>query len=106
MTAAAATGRGMARQTCLHSLDHARARGYRAMQFNLVVINNERAVQLWQSLGFEIVRRLPLAFNTACPNDPTYAASLTASVCRISRGKEKWCGRRDSNPHDVTAPGF
>jgi len=32
------------------------------MQFNFVVSTNEHAVRLWQSLGFEIVGRLPLAF--------------------------------------------
>jgi len=63
MTSAQATGRGIARQMCLHSLDHARLRGYRGMQFNFVVSSNERAVRLWQSLGFEIVGRLPSAFN-------------------------------------------
>ena len=63
VTAPAAAGRGVARQMCLHSLDHARARKYRAMQFNFVVSTNERAVRLWQSLGFEIVGRLPLAFH-------------------------------------------
>ena len=63
ITSAAATGRGIARRMCQHSIDHARARGYRAMQFNFVVSTNERAVRLWQSLGFEIVGRLPLAFN-------------------------------------------
>ena len=59
MTSAAATGRGIARLMCRHSLGHARARGYRAMQFNFVVSTNDRAVRLWQSLGFEIVGRLP-----------------------------------------------
>jgi ribosomal protein S18 acetylase RimI-like enzyme len=62
MTAAAASGRGVARRMCEHSLAHARARGYRAMQFNCVVSSNERAVRLWQSLGFQILARLPLAF--------------------------------------------
>ncbi|MEC3949838.1 GNAT family N-acetyltransferase [Sphingobium sp. HWE2-09] len=62
MTSAAATGRGVARRMGEHSLDHARARGFRAMQFNFVVSSNERAVALWQKLGFEIVGRLPLAF--------------------------------------------
>jgi ribosomal protein S18 acetylase RimI-like enzyme len=62
ITSAAATGRGIARLMCQHSLNHARARGYRAMQFNFVVSTNERAVRLWESLGFEIVGRLPLAF--------------------------------------------
>ncbi|MGE3283677.1 MAG: N-acetyltransferase family protein [Alphaproteobacteria bacterium] len=63
MTSASATGRGVARQMSKHSLAHARSRGYRAMQFNFVVSTNERAVRLWQSVGFEIVGRLPLAFN-------------------------------------------
>jgi ribosomal protein S18 acetylase RimI-like enzyme len=62
MTSTQATGRGIARTMCLHSLSHARARGYRAMQFNFVVSTNERAVKLWQSLGFDIVGRLPAAF--------------------------------------------
>jgi|SRR5579885_3170599 len=62
MTMPAATGRGIARRMCEHSLQHARSRGYRAMQFNFVVSTNERAVRLWQSLGFEIVGRLPGAF--------------------------------------------
>jgi ribosomal protein S18 acetylase RimI-like enzyme len=62
MTRADAAGRGIARAMCLHSLSHARSRGYRAMQFNFVVSTNERAVRLWQSLGFEILARLPGAF--------------------------------------------
>jgi ribosomal protein S18 acetylase RimI-like enzyme len=62
MTKAEASGRGVARAMCAHSLAHARARGFRAMQFNFVVSSNERAVGLWQSFGFEIVGRLPQAF--------------------------------------------
>jgi ribosomal protein S18 acetylase RimI-like enzyme len=62
VTSAAASGRGIARRMCEHSLAHARERGYRAMQFNFVVSTNTRAVGLWQSLGFEIVGRLPGAF--------------------------------------------
>src|SRR6185436_6467910 len=62
VTSTVATGRGIARLMCKHSLDHARARGYRAMQFNFVVSTNERAVRLWESLGFTIVGRLPLVF--------------------------------------------
>jgi ribosomal protein S18 acetylase RimI-like enzyme len=62
MTHAAASGRGIARRMCEHSLGHARSRGYRAMQFNFVISTNERAVRLWQSLGFEIVGRLAAAF--------------------------------------------
>lgn len=63
MTGAAATGRGVARAMCLHSIDHGRARGFRAMQYNFVVSSNARAVGLWQSLGFDIVGRLPDAFD-------------------------------------------
>ncbi|MBL8650615.1 MAG: GNAT family N-acetyltransferase [Sphingopyxis sp.] len=62
MTGAAATGRGVARAMALHSFDAAKARGFRAMQFNFVVASNTRAVGLWQSLGFETVGRLPGAF--------------------------------------------
>lgn len=63
MTGAAATGRGVARAMALHSFDEARARGFRAMQYNFVVASNTRAVGLWQSLGFAIVGRLPGAFD-------------------------------------------
>ena len=63
MTSQAATGRGVARTMGQHSLAHARERGYRTMQFNFVVSTNERAVRLWQSLGFHIVGRLPEAFD-------------------------------------------
>ena len=62
VTAAHATGRGVARAMCAHSLDHARHRGFKAMQFNFVISTNERAVRLWQSFGFDIVGRLPGAF--------------------------------------------
>ena len=57
-----AFGRGVARAMCLHSIEHAKTKGFRAIQFNFVVSTNERAVKLWQSLGFEIVGRLPGAF--------------------------------------------
>lgn len=62
ITGAGFTGQGIARAMCLHSLDHAKTRGYRAMQFNFVVHTNERALRLWQSLGFQIIGRLPNAF--------------------------------------------
>ncbi len=62
LTAAAASGRGVARAMCSHSLDHAKKRGFRAMQFNFVVSTNARAVRLWQHCGFAIVGCLPEAF--------------------------------------------
>ena len=62
MTAPHAAGRGVARAMCLHSKEQAKRSGFRAMQFNFVVSTNERAVKLWQSVGFRIVGTLPLAF--------------------------------------------
>jgi ribosomal protein S18 acetylase RimI-like enzyme len=62
VTALGARGKGVARAMCTHSLEHAKKRGFRAMQFNFVVASNERAVELWKSLGFETVGRLPGAF--------------------------------------------
>jgi L-amino acid N-acyltransferase YncA len=62
VTAAGATGRGIARAMCRHSLVLAQARGFRAMQFNFVVATNQRAVVLWTKLGFAIVGTLPAAF--------------------------------------------
>lgn len=61
-TATRAAGRGIARAMCAHSLAHARARGYRAMQFNIVVSTNAPAVHLWTSMGFETLCRVPGAF--------------------------------------------
>ena len=62
VTAKGSEGRGIARAMCLHSLERAVEKGFRSMQFNFVVSTNERAVRLWESLGFEIVGRLPRAF--------------------------------------------
>ncbi|ESQ75175.1 GNAT family N-acetyltransferase [Asticcacaulis sp. AC402] len=63
MTAPKATGKGVATAMCRHSLDLARAQGFRAMQFNSVVATNTRAIALWQRLGFDVVGRLPGAFH-------------------------------------------
>jgi len=62
MTAFTATGRGVARAMCEHSLGRAGSRRFRAMQFNFVISTNTRAVRLWQSFEFEIVGTLPKAF--------------------------------------------
>jgi len=62
MTRQDATGRGVGREMCEHSIEQARHAGFRAMQFNFVVASNERAVALWRRCGFEIVGRLPGAF--------------------------------------------
>ena len=62
MVASEAMGRGVARAMCEHSLAQARERGFAAMQFNFVIASNERAVRLWQRMGFEIAGTLPGAF--------------------------------------------
>ncbi|MDC7784674.1 GNAT family N-acetyltransferase [Rhodoplanes sp. TEM] len=62
MVAQDAAGRGVAQEMCAHSLARAKARGFRAMQFNFVIASNERAVRLWQHMGFAIVGRLPGVF--------------------------------------------
>lgn len=58
----AARGQGIASALCEHSQQEAVRRGFRAMQYNLVVSTNRGAVRLWQSLGFAIVGTLPGAF--------------------------------------------
>jgi len=63
MTAPAATGRGIARAMCQHSLAHARNRGYRAIQFNFVIATNTRAIALWHACGFTTLARLPAAYH-------------------------------------------
>jgi ribosomal protein S18 acetylase RimI-like enzyme len=63
VTAPEATGKGVARAMCAHSLEQAKARGFRAMQFNFVIATNTRAVALWHSLGFQTVGRLPGAYH-------------------------------------------
>src|ERR1051325_3204979 len=62
MTAPWATGRGVARAMCRHSLATAAERGFRGMQFNFVVSSNEAPVRLWQACGFAIVGRVPGGF--------------------------------------------
>ncbi len=63
MTAQGSEGRGVGRAMCMHSMERARARGFRAMQYNFVASTNDRAMRLWQQCGFEIVGRLPGAFH-------------------------------------------
>jgi ribosomal protein S18 acetylase RimI-like enzyme len=57
-----AQGRGFATAMCEHSQGCAIAMGFRAMQFNLVVATNQRAVELWRRLGFALAGTLPGAF--------------------------------------------
>ncbi len=45
------------------SIEEAKRLGYNAMQFNIVIKSYERAVMLWEKLGFEIIGEIPDAFN-------------------------------------------
>ena len=58
-----ARGKGLARKMCEHSLRMAGELGFSAMQFNFVVATNSGAITLWKKLGFDIVGRLPDAFD-------------------------------------------
>jgi ribosomal protein S18 acetylase RimI-like enzyme len=62
VTGAEASGRGVGRAMCEHSQAFAQQKGFAAMQFNLVVATNIRAVRLWKTCGFDIVGTLPGAF--------------------------------------------
>jgi hypothetical protein len=48
---------------CNHSQQIAKILGNEAMQFNYVASSNDGAIRVWLKLGFDIVGRLPRAFN-------------------------------------------
>jgi GNAT superfamily N-acetyltransferase len=56
-------GRGVGRALAEYVVEWAREAGYSSMQFNAVVETNAAAVDLWQSLGFEILATVPEAFD-------------------------------------------
>lgn len=62
ITSPQAAGKGVATTMCTHSQSAARDLGFRAMQFNLVLGSNTRAVKLWHRLGYETIGQLPDAF--------------------------------------------
>ena len=62
MTLPGASGKGVGRAMCEFSLEEARRLGFLAMQFNIVIKSNTRAVRLWQQMGFAIIGEIPDAF--------------------------------------------
>ena len=58
-----ASGKGIGKKMGEFSLAEAKRLGYTAMQFNIVIKSNTRAVRLWQNLGFKIIGEIPDAFN-------------------------------------------
>ena len=71
LVAAQASGRSVARAMYEHSLGQARERGFTAMQFNFVIVSNERAVRLWQACGLAGLRS-----RAGCPRHPGPGARL------------------------------
>lgn len=63
MVSGAASGKGVGKKMGESSLAEAKRLGYAAMQFNIVIKSNTRAVHLWQNLGFKIIGEIPDAFN-------------------------------------------
>jgi len=63
MTLPDATGQGVGMVMGEFSLVEAKRLGYKAMQFNIVIASNQRAVRLWEKLGFKIIGEIPEAFN-------------------------------------------
>ena len=55
-------GKGIGKKLGEHSLKIAKNLGYKAIQFNFVVSTNKVAVNLWRSLGFNIIGTVPKAY--------------------------------------------
>ncbi|MFK7981566.1 MAG: N-acetyltransferase family protein [Saprospiraceae bacterium] len=55
-------GHGIGHRLCAHSIEMAKAAGYRGMQFNLVVSTNKGAIKTWLDNGFEIIGTVPEGF--------------------------------------------
>jgi GNAT superfamily N-acetyltransferase len=62
MVAPAARGVGVGRRLAEHCLARARETKYTAMQFNAVVATNAGALQLWRSLGFQVIGTVPQGY--------------------------------------------
>lgn len=57
--------KGIGKKLCEHSINFAKAKGYLAIQFNIVVSSNTAAVKLWERFGFEIIGTTPNGFRHA-----------------------------------------
>ena len=63
MVSEKSSGKGIGKLMGEFSLKEAKRVGYLAMQFNIVVKSNTRAIALWKLLGFDIIGEIPDAFN-------------------------------------------
>ena len=62
VVAPAAEGQGLGRWMGEFAQAEAKSYGFLAMQFNFVIKSNQRAVQLWKSLGFSVIGEIPEAY--------------------------------------------
>lgn len=62
MVSREARGRGVGRALGEYVVDWHRRHGFRGIQFNAVVSTNTAAIELWRRLGFDVVGRVPDAF--------------------------------------------
>ena len=54
-----AKGKGIGKMMAEHSIEEARRIGFQSIQFNFVVKSNTAAVNLWKSVGFEVIGEIP-----------------------------------------------
>jgi GNAT superfamily N-acetyltransferase len=54
-----AKGKGIGKLMAEHSIEEGRRIGYDSIQFNFVVKSNTVAVNLWKSVGFEVIGEIP-----------------------------------------------
>jgi len=62
MVSEKASGKGIGKAMGKFALLEAKRLGFEAMQFNFVIKTNEKAVVLWESLGFEVIGEIPEAY--------------------------------------------
>ena len=55
-------GKRIGEKLVVHSLELAKASGFRIMQFNAVVANNKGAIRLYKKLGFKDLGTIPGGF--------------------------------------------
>lgn len=59
---ASCRGQGLGRRLVVHSIERAKMRGFKGLQFNAVVETNYSAIKLYLSLGFRIIGMLENGF--------------------------------------------
>ncbi|HPU62640.1 MAG TPA: GNAT family N-acetyltransferase [Mobilitalea sp.] len=55
-------GKGIGKKLVIHSMEKAKEQGFRILQFNAVVRSNERALRLYEKLGFVKLGIIPGGF--------------------------------------------